>query len=82
MITVIESSYRETGIICPKCLGKWMTYSDGESAPQCSNPLCLFVLPAEYVYKWLITLPDFRGQLRVDYANKHFPRTGSADGQP
>jgi hypothetical protein len=33
-----------------------MTYSDGESRPQCANPECLKTLTDQQIYTWLITL--------------------------
>lgn len=53
----IESDWRETGIVCPFCDGEYMTYSDGESRPQCSNLLCQAEMPDSYIWQWLITLP-------------------------
>ena len=55
MIGEIESDFRETGIPCPLCYG--MTYSDGINRPQCGNNNCLELLPDEYIWQWLITLP-------------------------
>ena len=58
-IVEIESDFRETGIFCPFCEGEWMTYSDGITRPQCGNKDCLSSLPDEYIWQWLITLPEF-----------------------
>ncbi len=69
-IIEIESAWRKTGIVCPFCEGEWMTYSDGRSRPQCSNPECLSTLPDTFIWEWLITLPEFRPTLRaVDTAS-------------
>jgi len=54
----MSSEWRETGIICPFCDG--MTYSTGQRRPQCGNDDCLRVMPDEYIWEWLITLPEFR----------------------
>ena len=54
-IIEIESTWRETGIICPKC-GE-MTYSDGAHRPQCTVQECLAVVPDERIGGLLITLP-------------------------
>lgn len=64
-IVEIESAWRETGIVCPFCEGEWMTYSNGETRPQCGNDNCLRVMPDEYIFEWLITLPEFRPTLRA-----------------
>jgi hypothetical protein len=64
-IIEIESAWRETGIVCPFCEGEWMTYSNGETRPQCGNDNCLRTMPDEYIYEWLITLPEFRQTLRA-----------------
>lgn len=79
MIIEVESTYRETGIICPMCQGEWMTYSDGQSAPQCSNPSCLFVIPNWYVYTWLITQPEFRYLLRINNGTRSKSDTCTPD---
>jgi hypothetical protein len=57
-IIEVESDWRQTGITCPYCIGEWMTYSDGKSRPACCN--CYKVLPDEFIWEWLITLPEFR----------------------
>ena len=54
----MSSEWRETGIICPFCGG--MTYSTGQRRPQCGNDDCLCMMPDEYIWEWLITLPEFR----------------------
>jgi hypothetical protein len=59
-IIEIESDWRETGIICPHC--GWMTYSNGKDRPQCGNDNCLKYLTDEYIWTWLITLPEYRNQ--------------------
>lgn len=64
-IVEVESAWRETGIKCPFCEGEWMTYTDGQSRPQCSNPECLSLLPDSFIWEWLITLPEFRPTLRA-----------------
>ena len=64
-IIEIESEWRETGIVCPFCDGEWMTYSNGQRRPQCGNDDCLRVMPDEYIWEWLITLPEFRPTLRA-----------------
>ncbi len=46
----IESDWQQTGIPCPLC--GWMTFSDGQSRPQCS--LCLKLLTNEVIWSWLI----------------------------
>jgi hypothetical protein len=66
-IREIESEWRETGIYCPFCepddAGPWMTYTDGVKRPQCCNPDCLETLPDEYIWEWLITLPEYHDVL-------------------
>lgn len=59
-ITVIDSAWCETGIVCPFCNDNWMTYSDGKSRPQCANPQCLKAVPDDTIWQWLITLSSNR----------------------
>jgi hypothetical protein len=70
MILEIESDWRETGIICPYCEGEWMTYSNGKSRPQCGNDDCLRHLTDEYIFTWLITRPEFRGEIKIEREEK------------
>lgn len=53
-ITVIESEWRETGIMCPAGCG-WMTFSDGKHRPCCGNEQCLTEVTDEQIYQYLIT---------------------------
>jgi hypothetical protein len=56
----IESDWLETGIPCPTCGYEWMTFSNGQCRPQCSNPACLSRLSDDSIWSWLITPLKFR----------------------
>lgn len=72
-IIEVESEWRQTGITCPYCIGEWMTYSDGKSRPACCN--CYKTLPDEFIWEWLITLPEFRPTLHAPDAAKSAAET-------
>jgi len=52
-ITVIESEWRETPMVCPDC--GCVMYSDGKSLPVCGDNACLHHAKLRDVLEWLIT---------------------------
>jgi hypothetical protein len=68
MIIEVESEWRATEIACPKCGG--MLYTDGKHHPTCADEQCLYQPSISYMWEWLITLPEYRDALRLEWAKK------------